>query len=109
MKKSYLWPLSLLLLVLCAIGTEKVFLGSKLHAFTHSLDLHGREEEIKKKSEDQMKKDAEERKRIQEGKDRKEREERLKREENARKDEKERQRHEKAKADIERMKEWKKK
>ena len=43
MKKSYLWPLSLALFALCVIGIEKAFLGSKLHAFTHSLDIHGRD------------------------------------------------------------------
>jgi len=81
---------------LCGVlfaGIVKVSGGSKLFAFSHSLDLHADEEGIKKEAERRMRQDAADRKEAQYWKDYHERQAREKKE----KEEKERKRAEEEK------------
>jgi hypothetical protein len=90
--------------VLCGVlfgGIVKVSGGSnKLHAFSHSLDIHGDDAAIHREAERAMKREAQERKDRAEAKERKEREAREKRAKEER--EQKRQAEEKRRKDEER-------
>ena len=80
MKKLFLSASYWALCGVLFVGIVKVSGGSKLFAFSHSLDLHADEEGIKKEAEERMRKEAEDRKEAQYWKDYHERQAREKKE-----------------------------